>query len=410
MVFKSPFSGEEPYDEPLEVNAKDPSSNLSPKQLLQLVQRLGFGLEYLGLKRGDVAMILAPNQMFVPVAYIGIVCTGCCFSAVNPAYTAPELLHQITNTTTKLILVHPRSRGAAYQWPELSPSESKNTVAPINYSSGTTGLPKGVCVSHANIIANNEQTMHIRYAGRPYPLKHGLRRGLRAHVYVMSEFRYEEFLHNIWRYRITSLQGGASNSSHAVQATRDGALRSLKGDLWRNTCSRGYKDDSGSVGQLDPNTEAKFVDNDGKEVGVGERGELYVRRPQVCMRYWRNEAATKESLDAVGWLKSGDVAICNNVGFFWIVDREKAPPAELEGVLPENEHVADAAAVGITIRGEEAPRAYVVIHETSKGKVTPRGIQEWIKTRVAKHKYLTEGVVLIDEVPKLQSGKIQRKL
>lgn len=58
----------------------------------------------------------------------------------------------------------------------------------------------------------------------------------------------------------------------------------------------------------------------------------------------------------------------------------------------------------------EAPRAYVVIHETSKGKVTPGQIQEWIKSRVAKHKYLTGGVVFVDEVPKLASGKIQRKV
>ena len=78
-------------------------------------------------------------------------------------------------------------------------------------------------------------------------------------------------------------------------------------------------------------------------------------------------------------------------------------------MLLENEHVADAAVVGITLHNEEWPRAYVAIQDVSKGKVKPEHIQEWIKPRVAKHKWLTGGVTFVDEVPKLASGKIQRK-
>ncbi|KAI0160644.1 4-coumarate-CoA ligase [Xylariaceae sp. FL1272] len=534
MVFKSPYpdlklsesniltylfpQNQEPSDEPIWINAKDSKQNLSPKQLLGWVKRLSFGLEKLGLEKGDVVMILTPNQIFVPVAYLGIVGAGCCFSGANPAYTVPELCHQITNTTTKLILAHPsllksvlaaasktefpksrifqfsevanptqdgvsdwrsfigsETQGQSYQWPQLSPNESKNTVATINYSSGTTGLPKGVCVSHANLIANVDQTIFMRYGvlqlpfgQRPQerwigflPLYHAYGQlytilmaiKLQVPVYIMTEFRYEEFLFYIGKYKITNLQIAPpilvmlskrpETSRYDLSSVKDvlcGAAplsRELQNECQRRfniqvyqgwgmtevTCGaihvpRGRQDDSGSVGQLDPNCEAKLIDDDGKEVGVGQPGELYVRGPNVCMRYWRNEEATKESLDADGWLKTGDVAVINDKGYFWIVDRKKelikvnalqVAPAELEGVLLENEHIADAAAVGITIRGEEAPRAYVVIHETSKGKVTPRDIQEWIKPRVAKHKYLNGGVVFIDEVPKLASGKIQRK-
>ena len=75
----------------------------------------------------------------------------------------------------------------------------------------------------------------------------------------------------------------------------------------------------------------------------------------------------------------------------------------------EHEHIADAAVVGITLHNEEWPRAYVAIQDASKGKVTPGDIQEWIKSRVAKHKHLVGGVTFVDEVPKLASGKIQRK-
>lgn len=85
-------------------------------------------------------------------------------------------------------------------------------------------------------------------------------------------------------------------------------------------------------------------------------------------------------------------------------------PAELEAVLLENDDVADAAAVGITLNGEEWPRAYVALKDHAKGKVTSRQIQDWMKGKVAKHKQLVGGVVFIDEVPKLASGKIQRKV
>lgn len=92
------------------------------------------------------------------------------------------------------------------------------------------------------------------------------------------------------------------------------------------------------------------------------------------------------------------------------VNALQVAPAELESVLLEHDDIADAAAVGITLNGEEFPRAYVALQEDSKGKCTPKQIQDWMKTKVAKHKQLVGGVAFVDEVPKLQSGKIQRKL
>ena len=83
-----------------------------------------------------------------------------------------------------------------------------------------------------------------------------------------------------------------------------------------------YVPSSGSVGKLHPNCEVMLVDDEGKEVGEGEPGEMYIRGPQVCMRYWKNDAATKECLSDDGWLKTGDVAVMKK-GWFWIVDRKK---------------------------------------------------------------------------------------
>lgn len=413
-----------PSADPLWLDSKDPSNSLSPAQLLQWVRRLGYGLQHgLGLARGDVVLICTPNHIFVPVAYLGIVGAGFIFSGANPAYTVPELVHQLRNTTAKAILVHPSmlplilpaaekaglpqsrifqfsdqpnptthgiedwrdmigsdAQGTSWTWPSLEGSEAASTVATINYSSGTTGLPKGVCVSHFNLVANVAQTIYMRYTHKPFafearpqerwigflPLYHAYGQlytmlmavRLAVPVYIMSEFRYEDFLHAIGRYRITSLQVAPpilvmlskrrETARYDLSSVRDvlcGAAplsRELQNEVQRRfdvqvnqgwgmtevTCGAlhvpgGIKDDSGSVGRLDPNCECRLVDDEGKEVGVGTRGEIHIRGPNVCMGYWRNEAATKESIDGEGWLKTGDIAVCDDQGYFWIVDRKK---------------------------------------------------------------------------------------
>jgi 4-coumarate--CoA ligase len=277
-------------------------------------------------------------------------------------------------------LIGTPAQGEAYRWPEFSPPEASSRVATINYSSGTTGLPKGVCVSHSNLIANVEQTIYMRYAHKPYPfesrpqerwvgflpLYHAygqlytilMALKLSVPVYIMKEFRYEEFLHTIGRYKITSLQLAPpilvmlskrpETARYDLSSVKDvlcGAAplsRELQNECQRRfkmqinqgwgmtevTCGAihvpgGIKDDTGSVGRLDPNCECKLLDDDGKEVADGQPGEMYIRGPNVCLRYWRNEEATMESLDKDGWLKTGDIAVCNKDGYFWIVDRKK---------------------------------------------------------------------------------------
>ena len=177
--------------------------------------------------------------------------------------------------------------------------------------------------------------------------------------------------------------------------------------------------DSGTVGELIPNTECKLLDDDGSEVSYDTPGEVFIRAPNVCLGYFKNDVATKEALSSDGWLKTGDVAIVNKGGLFWIVDRKKelikvnalqVAPAELEAVLLEHDDIADAAVVGITLHDEECPRAYVALKDYAKGKLNGKEIQHWMRAKVAKHKQLVGGVAFVDEVPKLASGKIQRKV
>lgn len=226
--------------------------------MLQWVKRMSLGLDNLGIARGDVCLIYSPNHIYIPVAYLGIVGSSRCFSAVNPIYTVSEVVHQLKNTEAKCLFVHPAMLKNAveaakqaglpknmifqfsdeqcstqdgvkdwsemlaktqdadkYQWKKLSPEEAVNTVATINYSSGTTGLPKGVCISHHSLIANVEQTIFMRwYPGLKQgekvnerwvgflPLYHAygqlyvnlMATKVHAPTYIMKSFVYTDFL------------------------------------------------------------------------------------------------------------------------------------------------------------------------------------------------------------------------
>jgi len=165
---------------------------------------------------------------------------------------------------------------------------------------------------------------------------------------------------------------------------------------------------SQSVGELLANCSAKIMSEDGtRELPLGQHGELWVRAPNIMKGYWRNPSATAVTLTPDSWLKTGDVCFVDKNNRFTIVDRSKelikvkgnqVAPAELEAVLLEHEDVADAAVIGVPMQGDERPRAFVVLKEGRKA--TPKEIKKWTDMRVARHKRLEGGVVLVDSVPK----------
>lgn len=177
----------------------------------------------------------------------------------------------------------------------------------------------------------------------------------------------------------------------------------------------GMHDDTGSVGPPIPNMLARLVDDDGRDVEPGKRGEILVKGPVVCKGYYENEAANKEAFTG-DWFHTGDIAEFRN-GLFYIVDRKKelikykglqVAPAELEALLLNHPDILDAAVIGVeTDDGyNEVPRAYVVADKT---KISGRDISEYVKKHVANYKQLRGGVVFLDEIPKSPSGKILRK-
>ncbi|KAF6760204.1 AMP binding protein [Ephemerocybe angulata] len=186
----------------------------------------------------------------------------------------------------------------------------------------------------------------------------------------------------------------------------------------------------GSTGILLPNLEARLViDGEGEgniDAEEGQPGELWIRGPSVMKGYHNNPSATKDSITHDGWFKTGDIAIRDPEGFYSIVDRRKelikykgfqVPPAELESVLLTHPEIADTAVIGVDSAKEatELPRAYVVPGRPellkTEGQKTAfaKGVQKWIESKVARHKFLRGGVVVIDAIPKSAAGKILRR-
>jgi 4-coumarate--CoA ligase len=505
-------------NEPLWFSAADTSKSLSRRQMLSWVKRFALGLEKLGVEENRAIMTFTPNHIYVPMAYLAAAGSKRIFTGANPVYTVEELAHQMKTVEAGVVFIHPTllEKGLAaakkagipcerifqfadteceislniQDWRDMAASEgdaqlwkwdplgesSVNQIAAINFSSGTTGLPKGVCVTHFNLVSNASQVTFTKFHGTGHsiheanprnerwlaflPLYHAysqlftinLACKLEIPVYVMPHFGYQDFLSYIERFRITSLQaippvlimlakrGETKNydisSLRSIMCGAAPMALSLQNEIsarfnvsitqsWgmtETTCVGTMtpgttNDQSGSIGFLLPNTEAKLVDLAENEVqGDEEPGELWLRGPQIMAKYWKNRQATEETITENGWLRTGDIAIVRD-NMWWIVDRKKelikvnglqVAPAELEAVLLRHPEVADVAVVGITIHGEELPRAYVVLQQSAPGGTSEVCIQDFVKERVAKHKALAGGVKFVEAIPKLGSGKIVR--
>lgn len=264
-----------------------------------------------------------------------------------------------------------------YQWSRLGP-DSQDWLAAVNFSSGTTGLPKGVMITHQNMIANVEQTIFMKNAHRDpsqrpperwigfLPLYHAfgqlyiclMAAKLGIPTFIMKSFVFENFLNLIQTQKITHLQVappilvmlskrpetakydlssvanvgcGAAPLSQGLQNDCTSRLNLPISQGWgmtELTCSGigvpgGVESNNGSVGVLYPSCEGRLLDEQGKEVGPNERGELYFRGPNVSPGYWKNVDATRQTMTTGGWLRTGDVAIYDEEGWFWIVDRLK---------------------------------------------------------------------------------------
>ncbi|EJD44147.1 AMP binding protein [Auricularia subglabra TFB-10046 SS5] len=489
----------------------------------------------LPLRQGQVALVFMPNGISYPLVFYGLQAAGIRTTLANASYTPRELAHQLRDSAAEVAFVHPallpvlekawselgldaaqmRARTVIVDWepwnrsytpdPKLSgwisintllslgalpkavsfDGDKSNETAMMCYSSGTTGLAKGVETTHYNVtsIVNIHRRLLLFTPDEVVlgvlPFYHIFAAVLLTIYYptynvpvvIQSAFTPDSFCANIAKYKVTmslvvppillalakhpapdqhdmstfhrAVCGAAPLSASLCSAVinrleklgcKDVVISQGYG-LTETSPSIFYLVDEharrkvGTTGELLPHLQVRIVEDgpEEKDAAEGQPGELWIRGPTVMKGYLNNPKATKEVITKDGFFKTGDICVRDSEGFYSIVDRKKelikykgfqVPPAELEAVLISNPEILDAAVIGVYSQEQETelPRAYIVhakglAHfKTSDEKAKfEAGIAKWIETKVAKHKFLRGGVVVIDAIPKSAAGKILRR-
>ncbi len=465
-------------------------------RLVDGVKRLAGGLTERGFGAGATVAIMAPNMPLYFVAFHGVAWAGGTATPVNPAYTAYEVRHQLNDAGADLLLAALSCLDVARAAVEgtgvrqivvigdagadgvialddlmgaplvdQAPVDLDRHPAALPYSSGTTGLPKGVMLTHRNMATNIDQMLAV-FGVRPgettvafLPFFHiyGLNALLNPYlaaggsIVTMPRFDLETFLRLSAEHRATRLwvapPVALALAKHPIVDSFDlsavevvfSAAAPLGEDV-AAACARrlgaavlqGYgmtelspashlmnieTARAGAVGQTTPGAQCRIVDPEtGQDLGVDAEGELWIKGPQVMLGYLNNPAATAATIDDEGWLKTGDLACFDGDGYLYIRDRLKelikykgfqVAPAELEDVLLSHPAIADAAVIGIPDEeAGELPVAFVVA--ASGSTPAPDEIMAYVAERLATYKRVRR-VTFLEAIPKSASGKILRR-
>ena len=463
-------------------------------ELADLIHRFGGGLTARGFAPGDVFAIMAPNLPEYAVAFHGTAVAGGVNTTINPTYTAEEVEYQLRDSNARYLLTIPMFLDAATAAAtaagieevfvlgegvgatpfaellaaepippvDLDPAEA---LVALPYSSGTTGLPKGVMLTHRNLVANLAQGEHalemergeVIVAVLPFFHIYGMEVLMNGVLFnggtavTMPRFDLVEFLRIIQEHRVTRaylvppiilalakhpivdeydlsslrqiFSGAAPLSAElAAEASARVGCEVVQGygltetsPVTHATPPGQFK--PGSIGVALSNTECRVVDPDGNDLGLDEDGEIWIRGPQVMKGYLNNPGATAATIDEDGWLHTGDIGHVDADAHWYIVDRLKelikykgfqVPPAELEGLLLTHPAVADSAVIPVPDEeAGEVPKAFVVLKPGAEA--TPEELKEHVAGHVAHYKQIRY-LDLVEEIPKSASGKILRRI
>lgn len=430
-----------------------------------------------GIGPGDVVTIQIPNSINFAAVTLGVMRAGAVASPVGILLNQHDVEHAINIGKSKLYIGLTDMESVPQIWPAELPSIygkglpapditiDPDSIAAMPFSSGTTGLPKGVELPHRALVMNCVQCesafnyLGVEAGGKvlsPLPFSHiyGLvvllffQLSRRSTIHTMPKFDLEQFILSHGKYNIDltfiAPPMAVVLAKHPMVKPEDfeaskfmlSGSAPLGPDLANSveqrlgtTLLQGFgmtetvvthlsipgKTPPGSVGVAVPSCEFKIVDPQShEEVPQGDQGELWVKSPCIMRGYKDNKEATDSTLPGGGWLRTGDAAVIDEAGNVTIVDRYKelikykgyqVSPVELESLLLGHQEIADTCVVGVDRDGLEIPFALIIKAEGSE--LTSEDVISWVAQQVAPYKKI-RGVEFVTELPKTAAGKNRR--
>ncbi|MEM1578077.1 MAG: long-chain fatty acid--CoA ligase [Archaeoglobaceae archaeon] len=520
--------------------------------LKNLIDRFATAIAKMGIGKGDTVAIYLPNCPQFAIAYYGAMKAGATVTALSPLFAPREVEYQLTDSESKVVITAEqfyrnvesvkkntklkdvvvasltggavaisgdfkdfRNLLAVEPSPPKIEWDVKEDVAVLQYTGGTTGLPKAAMLTHYNVVSNlyqlipftevlrkwiktegkvlkreppmitlelngkvfttfedyYEQDYSPRIAilpwyhiyGQTVDLNLGLATG--DMLIVFARFEPEKILETIEKLKVATFMGApaifvyfannpelmkkydlssltyVNNGAGPIPAEIVKKWDEITANSVRGLLVEGYglseaspvthttfgppfrKRKIGSVGPPLPNTYAAIINPDTLEfLPIGASGEVVIAGPQVMKGYWKREEENKKVFfyaDGMKWLRTGDIGMMDEEGYFYIVDRLKdiikykghsVYPKEIEDIMFEHPAIKEVCVVGVPdeVAGENI-KAFVVLREEYKGKVTAEEIIEWCKERMATYKY-PRIVEFRDELPKSAAGKYLRRV
>jgi long-chain acyl-CoA synthetase len=503
--------------------------SLSYRELDDASRRFGAYLQQsLRLERGARVAIMLPNLLQYPIALFGALRAGYTIVNVNPQYTARELEHQLRDSGAEAIVVlenfahtlqevldknpamHPavittevgdalpamnklitnvvvkhvkkmvppwqiagtvRFNAALREGGNLELEDvpiTQDDIAFLQYTGGTTGVAKGVVLSHGNLVANLQQVGSWiardllngkETAVVPLPLYHvyaltsnlvfmkiGARivlvtnpRDMPAFIAVLKKERFTAMIgvNTLYAALLEAPAFKEVDLSNLKMTSAGGmAVQRVVAEHWKqrtgNPIIEGYgltetspvaisnildiKDWTGTIGVPIPSTEAAILDDDGEAMGIGEVGEICIRGPQVMKCYWNRPNETANVFTADGWLRTGDMGFMDERGYFKITDRKKDMiivsgfkvfPNEVEDVIAAHPGVLEVAAIGVPDpRSGEAVKVFVVKRQP---ELTEQILLEHCRQQLTAYKVPKQIEFRTEPLPKSNIGKMLRR-
>ncbi|KIW16025.1 hypothetical protein PV08_06076 [Exophiala spinifera] len=503
-------------NDPIWLDALNPNLNVTLGQARDLTHRIGRGLRDLGIgtRHGgeDIVLSFVENQVMVAPTLLGVLCAAGIHATCPMTATPFELTRQLKLSSPKILICSPQTRQVAeeaaaqsgirgirllvmkselldivdengksivsrsyLQWRKITDkAELESTTACLVYSSGTTGVPKGVKITHYNIVANllqmafhfdhfaNKAISEGEYLRMPGIMQNAVVLGITVQtmmamqcgmqVYMFKKFDFPYLIECIRKYRLSTffmvpaiwnrisnectredlvgfrfVMSGASPLPRELQEKMqkmlpEGVIMRVNWGMTETTTGAAQPapmetGTEGSSGRLLPNMQAIIIDTEGNRLGPGRSGELCVKGPNMIREYFKNPEATKGAFTQDGWFRSGDIGYFSEDGKLFIVGRSKELLKYKSHQISPTEIEAilgqcpGVADIGVIgVPDGNGNDLPRAYIVASKSSVSEKDIHDFLHVKVSTYKRLRGGVRFVDEIPRNVNAKIMRNV